>query len=110
MAKALSGPVDLAADLNARGRVPALSSSNSDCSFRQASFDELALEVRKISLEKATLAGNVVAVGPQAGKSVVHRRHPLTVITTFLWARALTKMRKAHRCLKMGARHWEGWL
>ena len=71
---------------------------------------KLALKVRKISLEKATVAGNVVAVGPQAGNSFVHRRHPLTVVTTFLWARALTKIRKAHRCLKMGARHREGWL
>jgi hypothetical protein len=30
-----------------------------------------------MSLEKASVAGNVVAVGPQAGKSFVkHRRHP----------------------------------
>ena len=47
--------------------------------LRQASLDELALKVRKMSFEKASVAGNVVAVGPQAGKSFVkHRTDPLS--------------------------------
>jgi hypothetical protein len=47
--------------------------------LRQASFDELALKVREISPEKASVAGNVVAAGPQAGKSFVkHRNDPLS--------------------------------
>ena len=46
--------------------------------LRQASFDELALEIRKISLENALVAGNVVAVSPQADKSFVkHGNDPL---------------------------------
>ena len=40
----------------------------------------------RLILRRPSVAGNVVAVGPQAGKSFVkHYRHPLTVVTTFLW-------------------------
>ena len=50
----------------------------------QTPFNKLALKIRKLGLELAPVAGDIIAMGSQAGNVFVHhRRHPLTVITAF---------------------------
>jgi hypothetical protein len=44
----------------------------------------VALKIRKLGLKQAPVAGDIIAMGSQAGNVFVHHRHhPLTVVTAF---------------------------
>jgi hypothetical protein len=51
--------------------------TGSSSDFGQTPFNKLALKIRKLGLEQAPVAGDIIAMGSQAGNVFVHhRRHP----------------------------------